>query len=138
HFDTKELLISETPKDFQEIEKEVDTLRLRELWSYIARMREAGTNTRSFEVKFHSRIAICFMPLIMCWMGVPFSMSSRRSGGLARDLGLALGATFFYWLFYSISLSLGTNGALHPLLAAWLPSLIFFALAMVLVFRKSA
>jgi lipopolysaccharide export system permease protein len=137
-FDRKELLIAETPKDFQEIEKEVDTLRLRELSAYIDRIRAAGTNTRAFEVKFHSRIAVCFIPLIMCWLGVPFSMGNRRSGGVARDLGLALLVTFFYWLFYSISLSLGLNGALHPWLAAWLPSMIFLAVLVALAARKTA
>lgn len=135
-FDTKELLISETPKDFQEIEKEVDSLRLRELSAYIDRAKDAGTNTRSFEVKLHSRVALCFTPLIMCWLGVPFAMGNRRSGGLARDLGLALLVTFFYWLFYSISLSLGQSGALPPVLAAWMPSLIFLALLAILGLRK--
>jgi lipopolysaccharide export LptBFGC system permease protein LptF len=44
--------------------------------------------------------------------------------------------TFFYWLFYSVGLSLGTNGALPPWLAAWLPSAIFVALAAVLITRQ--
>ena len=97
-----------------------------------------GVNTRSFEVKFHSRIALCFIPLVMCWLGIPFSIGNRRSGGIGRDLSLALLVTFFYWLFYSISLSLGVNGALHPWLAAWLPTLIFTAVLVVLAGRRTA
>ena len=138
HFDRKELPIQEKPKDFQEIEKEVDTLRLGELRSYIRRMQATGVNTRSFEVKFHSRIALCFIPLVMCWLGIPFSIGNRRSGGIGRDLSLALLVTFFYWLFYSISLSLVVNGALHPWLAAWLPTLIFTAVLVVLAGRRTA
>ena len=137
-FDEKELLITETPKDFQEIEKEVETLRLRELWNYINRIKLTGTSTRSFEVKFHSRIALCFVPLIMCWLGLPFSLGNRRSGGLWRDLSLGLMVTFFYWLFYSISLSLGLNGALSPWFAAWLPSMIFMGVVVVLMTRRAA
>lgn len=137
-FAEKDLFITETPRDFQEIEKEVDTLRLRELSAYIDRTRAAGTNTRTFEVKLHSRVAMCFIPVVMCLLGVPFSMGNRRSGGMARDLGLALMVTFFYWLFYSISLSLGVNGALHPVVAAWLPSGIFLLVAGALMLRKSA
>lgn len=138
-FREKELLISETPRDFQEIEKEVDTLRLRELSEYIARTKATGTNTRNFEVKLHSRIAVCFIPLVMGLLGIPFSMSAgSRSGGVARDIGLAFVATFFYWLFHSVSLSLGLNGALHPLLAAWIPSVLFLILAVVLMLRKPA
>ncbi len=137
-FESKELRISETPQDFQEIEREVNSLRLRELSAYIDRAKAAGGNTRRFEVKLHSRIAICFTPLVMCWLAIPFSLGSRRSGGLARDLGLALMATFFYWLFYSVSLSLGVNGALHPVLAAWLPSMICVLALIFLVARRPA
>jgi lipopolysaccharide export system permease protein len=136
-FAEKELFIAETPRDFQEIEKEVDGLRLKELWSYIARMKDAGADTKPYEVKLHSRISLSFMPIIMCILGVPFAVRSRRDGGMARDLGLCLGVTFFYWLFFSVGLSLGTNGVLPPLLSAWLPSIIFGALAAVLITRKS-
>ena len=58
-------------------------------------MQATGVNTRSFEVKFHSRIALCFIPLVMCWLGIPFSIGNRRSGGIGRDLSLALLVTLF-------------------------------------------
>ncbi len=135
-FEEKSLQIAETPKDFQEIEKEVDSLRLKELKAYIQRIKKAGVDTKSYEVKFHSKISMSFCPLIMCILGIPFSVRTRREGGAAKDLGLCLGVTFFYWIFFSVGLSLGTNGALPPGLAAWLPSLIFGVLAAVLIARK--
>jgi lipopolysaccharide export system permease protein len=135
-FQEKELLIAETPTDFQEIEKEVDGLRLKELFKYIEKTKSAGTDTKSYEVKFHSRISLSFIPMVMCILGVPFSVRSRREGSTAKDLGLCLAVTFFYWLFYSVGLSLGTNGALPPWLAAWLPSAIFAGLAVTLITRR--
>jgi lipopolysaccharide export system permease protein len=131
-FSQKDLPIIETPQDFKEIEREVDTLKLKEHWQYIRRSASAGLNTRSFEVSFHSRVAMCFIPLVMCALGVPFAMRSRRSGGLGKDLGIAFAVTFFYWLFYSVGLSLGKNGVLPPWLAAWAPSMIFGSLALTL------
>jgi lipopolysaccharide export system permease protein len=136
NFTQKELQIAETPHDFQEIDKEVAGLRLKELYRYIQRMRDTGADTKSFEVQFHSRISLSFIPVVMCILGVPFSTRSRREGGAAKDLGLCLGVTFFYWLFYSVGLSLGTNGALPPWLAAWLPSTIFAVVAVALIARK--
>jgi lipopolysaccharide export system permease protein len=136
HFKEKDLQIPETPKDFQEIDKEVDGLRLLELWKYIKRMKEAGADTKAYEVKLHSRFSLSFIPIIMCVLGVPFSIRSRREEGTAKDLTLCLAVTFFYWLFYSIGLSLGTNGALLPWVAAWLPSAAFAVLAAVLLRRK--
>jgi lipopolysaccharide export system permease protein len=135
-FKEKELQISETPKDFQEIDKEVKGLRLKELWRYILHMKAAGADTKSYEVDFHSRISLSFIPIVMCFLGIPFSLRGRREGSIAKDLGLCLAITFFYWLFYSVGLSLGTNGALPPWLAAWLPSTIFVALAVTLIARQ--
>ena len=135
-FKEKELQIAETPKDFQEIDKEVKGLRLKELWRYIQHMKAAGADTKTYEVDFHSRISLSFIPIVMCFLGIPFSLRGRREGSVAKDLGLCLGITFFYWLFYSVGLSLGTNGALPPWLAAWLPSTIFVALAVTLIARQ--
>ncbi len=135
-FKEKEMALTETPTDFQEIEKEVEGLRLKELNRYIDRIRAAGADTKSYEVKFHSKISLSFIPLVMCVLGVPFAARNRREGGLAKDLGLCLGVTFFYWLFYSVGLSLGTNGALPPWLAAWLPSAVFAVLASVLIVQQ--
>jgi lipopolysaccharide export system permease protein len=109
---------------------------LKELYRYIERTRQTGIDTKSYEVKFHSRISLSFIPIVMCILGVPFSTRSRREGGFAKDLGLCLAFTFFYWLFYSVGLSLGTNGALPPWLAAWLPSTIFAVVAVTLIARQ--
>jgi lipopolysaccharide export system permease protein len=135
-FDHKELVINETPRDFQEIEKEVDGLRLKELYHYIQKVKAAGADTKSYEVTFHSKISLSFIPIVMCFLAVPFSLKGRREGGMAKDLGICLGVTFIYWLFYSISLSLGRNGTLRPWFAAWLPSVVFFALASMLMARQ--
>ena len=69
-------------------------------------------------------------------IGVPFSVRSRREGGMAKDVVICLVVTFFYWLFYSIGLSLGTKGTLPPWLAAWLPSVFFLLLAVTLILHR--
>ena len=135
-FKEKELQIPETPNDFQEIDKEVDGLRLLELSKYIKHMKEAGADTKAYEVKLQSRFSLSFIPMVMCVLGIPFSIRSRREEGTAKDLTLCLFVTFLYWLFYSIGLSLGTNGALPPWFAAWLPSGIFAGVAVLLLNRK--
>ncbi len=135
-FQEKALVIRESPSDFREIEKEVDGLRLKELYGYIQKIKETGIDTKSYEVKFHSRISLSFIPLVMCVLGIPFSIRNRREGGVARDLGICFGMTFFYWLFYSVGLSLGTNGALPPVIAAWLPSVVFSGVAAMLISRS--
>lgn len=130
------LQIAETPKDFMEIEKEVKALKIKELHNYIKENEKAGLDMKAYLVQYHSRFSLSFIPLIMCFLAVPFSVRNRREGGMAKDLGICLLITFFYWLFYSIGLSLGTNGTIPAWVSAWAPTLVFGLLAVVLVLNK--
>ena len=136
NFDRKKLDIQESPSEFLEIEQEVDGFRLKELYRYIQKIEKTGTDTRSYRVKFHYRISLSFIPLIMAFLAVPFSVGMRRSGGVARELGIGFGITIFYWLFYSVGLSMGKSGALTPWLGAWLPTFIFGLAGGILFWRK--
>ena len=130
-FKTRTLRIKESPKDFKVIEKEVDRLRIKELIRFIDRNKKSGIDSKVFEVKLHSRFSL----LIMCLLALPFSVSRTREGRLGRDLTMAMVITFFYWLSYSVSLSMGQNGMVTPILAAWLPSMVFGVLSIVLLKR---
>jgi len=136
-FQKKPLVIPEAPNDFVELAKETDALRIKNLWGLIQRSKETGKPSAVYETKFHTRISMSFTPLVMCLLAVPFVVRRQREGGLAKDLSIGFGFTFFYWLFYSVSLSLGSNGALPPWLAAWLPSSIFVVVAVALIARPA-
>lgn len=131
------LQIEETPTDFVEIEKDVDGLRIRELFTYIEKMKRTGADVREYLVKAHSRISLSFIPIIMSLLAIPFATGRRRQGGIAKDLGLSLALTFAYWLMYSITLTMGKHGVLPAVVAAWLPSAVFLALAAFLGYRKA-
>ena len=134
-FKTRELKIKETPKDFKWIEKEVDRLRIKDLIHFIRSNKESGIDSRNLEVKLQSRFSLSFIPIIMFFLAVPFAISRAREGRMGRDLMIAFGITFFYWLSYSIGTSLGQNGALPPVIAVWSPSVIFGLLALFLLKR---
>lgn len=135
HFEEKRLTLPETPKDFLEIEKQVETLRIKDLAAFINRNKEAGLDTKAYEVDLHARVAMSFIPLIMGLLAVPYSVRPKRQGGLAKDLSVCLGWIFSYWLLFSLSLSLGRSGAIAPSLAVWVPSGLFFMAAVTLVVR---
>ncbi len=137
-FETKRVIIAETPKEFQEIEKEGDSLNFHALDRYIRRMKRAGADTKAFEVKYQSRFALLAVPLVMFILALPFSIqvTSRREGGMAKQMGLCLLITFCYWLFFSTGLSFGIKGALTPWVAAWLPNMIFVGFAAAWMLKK--
>lgn len=134
-FKTRALKIKEGPKDFKMIEREVDRLRIKDLIRFIDKNKQSGIDSKAFETKLHSRFSLSFIPLIMTLLALPFSVSRAREGRMGRDLFIAFVITFVYWLGYSISLSLGQNGTMAPIVAAWLPSIIFGLLALFLLRR---
>jgi len=134
-FSKRELRIKETPKDFKMIEREVDRLRIKDLLRFIQSNRASGIDSKGLEVKLQSRFSLSFIPMIMFLLAIPFAISRGREGRMGRDLTIAFAITFFYWLSYSIAISLGQNGALPPAVAAWSPSVIFGFLALYLLRR---
>jgi lipopolysaccharide export system permease protein len=135
HFDTQSIILSEKPDDFKEIDKEVETLRLKTLWHFISRNKEAGIDTHGYEVSFWSKISMSFVPLIMALLGIPFATQHHRSSSLARDVSVCFLIIILYWLFFSTALSMGKSGWMAPLTAAWLPNFVFLCLGLFLILR---
>ena len=135
HFDEKKLSLPETPKDFLEIEKQVETLRLKDLRNFIERNKEAGLSTKIYEVDFHSRIAMSFIALIMGLIAIPYSVRPKRQGGLGKDISTSVGWIFIYWIIFSISVSIGKAGSIEPWIAVWTPCIVFLFIAVGLVLR---
>ncbi len=134
-FIEKNIKLPESPKDFMEIEKQVETLRIKELWGFIKRNKNAGIDTKEYEVDFHQRLAISFIPLIMGLLAVPFSIRPKRQGGFGKDLSIGLGFVFSYWLIFTFSMSMGKAGTIAPALSVWAPSLLFLFIAISLILR---
>ncbi|MDP2423521.1 MAG: LptF/LptG family permease [Bacteroidales bacterium] len=85
-----------------------------------------------FRVEKYKRIAFPFANIILTLIG--FSVSSRKlRGGTGLHLGIGLAITFSFVLFMQISIVFGTYGDLPPLLATWLPNIIFGALAFLII-----
>ena len=80
-------------------------------------------------------IANAFATVILTFIGV--SISSRKiRGGMGLHLGIGLLISFSYILFMQFSTVFATNGNMNPLLAVWLPN-ILFAIIGVFVYRTA-
>jgi lipopolysaccharide export system permease protein len=85
-----------------------------------------------YEIEKYKRFAFPFASIILTFIGV--SMASRKvRGGIGMHLGLGLLISFSFILFMKISQTFATNGGLDPMLAMWIPNLLFGLLAIVLL-----
>ena len=77
-------------------------------------------------VLFHSRIAYTLTHFVLLLLGIPLVVGFER---LSRNLFLRVGfCVLICGIFYSLSFvcsNLGNTGILHPILASWLPIVIF-------------
>lgn len=77
--------------------------------------------------ELHSRFAFPFASLVFAVVAVPLGMQNRRSGksaGFATSIGILLA----YYVVQSLLRTLAEKGSIPPVLALWLPNMIFMGL----------
>lgn len=122
-------ILNITPEDFQTIQKQQEMLTIPELKQYISKQRERGVGKiESFEIEYHKRIAMSFASFILTIIGASLS-SRKRKGGMGLYLGIGLGLSFTYILFQTVSASFAVNGDTPPILAVWIPNIVFGVIA---------
>lgn len=120
------------PTDLRRSQKAVQTLDYHALNSYIEQQRLQGvSDINNSLVEKHSRLATPFATFILTVIGVSVSSRKRRGGtGIHITIGLVI--SFSYILFMRFSMMFSIGGGLSPLLATWIPNIIFAFVAYVL------
>lgn len=120
------------PQDLLVSKGQQETMTTPELNDYIEKQKARGfANIKEFEVEYHKRFATCFAAFILTTIGVSLS-SRKRKGGMGLYLGLGLILSFIYILFQTISSTFAINADFPPMLAAWIPNIIFAIIALFL------
>ncbi len=120
--------IPERTEDFLRAEPDPMELGRKGLADYIRRLRESSARTRKYEVEYHLKLAFPLVNLIIVLLGTSISARLRRPG-MALGFGLSVFIGFAYYAFVRAGQAIGYNGALAPLISAWLGNIVFLALA---------
>lgn len=114
----------------------VEEMNLPDHKRYIASKIQAGFSTLDEAlVKYYTKISFPFACLIVVLIGVPLSAQKKRSG-LALEAGISLLVGFVYIGLQKIFSTLGYKGTVPPLIAAWLPNVLFLSVGL-LMLKKS-
>ncbi|MBS0011262.1 MAG: LptF/LptG family permease [Bacteroidales bacterium] len=124
-----------TPDDFERGEDFVITMNLFELNDYIDLLRLQGSE----EVKLclnekHKRIANPFSIFILTLIGISVS-SKRARGGIGMQIGFGLALSFTYIFFMQFATQFSLAGNIEPMIAMWLPNIIYLTVAVFLYKR---
>ena len=114
----------------------VKTMNIVELNDFIDQQRAKGSDSiRLIEVEHHTRYAYPLGTFILTLIGV--SLSSRKvRGGTGLHIGIGIALCFSYIMLNRVFEEFAKGGSLPPMLAVWLPNIIYAIIA-VYLYRKA-
>lgn len=124
-----------TPKEYIKQTYDIETMTTKELSVFILdQMHKGNENVKIYEVEKYRRTAIPFSTIILTLIAVAMTTKKVRNGmGLYIVAGMLLSGA--YVIIQQFSTVFATKGNLDPLLAVWIPNIIFGVIAVLLVFR---
>ena len=129
--------INMLPTDYSRRVNVVEAMNYNELNSFIAEEKQIGSdNITLWEIEKHERFAYPFSTLILTLIGV--SISSRKTrGGIGLNIGIGIFLAFSYIMFMQVSTVLATNANVNPLLAVWIPNIVYALIGLGLYHRAA-
>lgn len=125
----KDTVLLMEPTDLVYSKGQQETFTSPELLDYISKQTSRGSgNVVQYEVEFHKRIAMSFSSFILTIIGLSLS-SRKRKGGMGLYLGIGLGLSFSYIMLQTVSATFAIQADTPPILAAWIPNIIFVVIA---------
>ena len=126
---TKDTVLLMEPTDLVYSKGQQETFTSPELLDYISKQISRGSgNVVQYEVEFHKRIAMSFSSFILTIIGLALS-SRKRKGGMGLSLGIGLALSFSYIMLQTVSATFAIQDNTPPMLAAWIPNIIFAIVA---------
>ncbi|MCK4957072.1 MAG: LPS export ABC transporter permease LptG [Candidatus Cloacimonetes bacterium] len=124
-----------TPIDFIKSAKKPMSMNYFELEDYIERLKKVGEKFTKELVELNLKVSFPFANLIILLFSVPLVSTSSRSKGKGLIFAFGLLICFLYLSALRICQSLGYNDILSPIMAAWLPNVIFGTLGIFFVIK---
>src|SRR5574344_536036 len=125
----KDTTVMMEPMDLVFSKGQQETFTSPELLRYISKQKDRGSsNVVQYEVEYHKRIASSFASFILTIIGVSLS-SRKRKGGMGLYLGIGMALSFSYILLQTICATFAINASSPPMLAAWIPNILYVFIA---------
>jgi lipopolysaccharide export system permease protein len=126
--------VTEKPEELLEAPRKPEEMTYEEVDRLARVIQRTGGNASGLLVKREQKLSIPVATLVVILFGIPLATSSGR-GGTAYGIGVSLGTTILYLLLFKVSAALGSAGTMSPKAAAWIPNVLFFGTALVLLRR---
>lgn len=124
------------PRDFLIAVNDNEKMTTPDLEEYIDRQKSRGVaNIQMFQVEYHKRYAMTAAAFILTVIGMSLS-SKKTKGGMGLNIGIGLVLSFSYILFMTITQTFAISGLTSPMVAMWIPNIVYALIAFIL-YRKA-
>lgn len=125
-------VLSISPADFDLPENHHETLKLPELSRQIQILEDRGAdNVSYYKIERYVRFMSPFAALILTFIGVIMSARKTR-GGSGFQIAMGFLLAFIYILMFILSRTFAEAGTQYPILAVWIPNIVFALTGLVL------
>lgn len=126
--------LTERPTDMMAKPRAPQEMRYQELTRLIAALERTGVDANLLRVERALKIAIPVTCIIIALFGAPLATSTQR-GGAAWGIGISLATTVTFLMMIQLTKAIGGKGLISPDLAAWVPSMLFGTIGLILMAR---
>ncbi len=136
-FQHQQLALPRAPLDLTTKGQDYNEMNLFQALDYLEVVKLSGKDKkiRKLKVRIQEKISLPFVCLIFALIGTAIGLKPQNASK-GQSFGICIGLIFAYYLLSIISSSLGVRGVISPFLAAWLPNIIGFSAAIVLLSRS--
>ncbi|HWV71221.1 MAG TPA: LptF/LptG family permease, partial [Pseudosphingobacterium sp.] len=131
----KDTTLDMAPRDFEIRDNVFEAMTTHELNERIKKEEIRGTGLMvNMKLEKYKRFVYPFSAYILTLMGVSLS-SKKVRGGIGLSLGLGIALSFTYILFIQFANMFSLKGGLAPIIAVFIPSVIFLLVGLYLLYK---
>lgn len=108
-----------------------------DLITFINREKEKGNaNLNTYLNELHQRTSMPVSVIILSFLALALS-SQKKRGGLGANLAIGIALAFVFVFSFEVLKVVSANKTVSPLLAMWIPNMIFGPIALFLYFKRA-
>jgi len=134
-FSSMDVLIEENIMRFSE-QKTPDEMNSGELKTLIDSLNRGGVNTSALSTDLLMKFSIPATTIVFALLAIPLSIPAQKAG---KSWGFLISVVivFSFYVFASVSRSMGRGAMVSPFIAAWFPPVFVSLLGIILLYREA-
>ncbi len=122
YFTQEVMPINKSPSIITSEQKKPEEMSIKELKRCIQTLQKEDVSTTEYEIELHKKIAIPMASFVFALIGTPLGLQPHRSSS-SIGFGISIIIIFIYYTIMTVTIAIGQEGTIPPMLAVWIPNI---------------